>query len=323
LLPRSSNAIGRPGPASEGEGKSHFSTSPWRAVDTIDVGAAHMASPAEESAEPTCSVACTQCGTVYTNAQASMTVSEAQANTTWRCGICLGTHVPAVAAKASAAAAVAEEAAAPSDAEQPARKKQKQGAAKKPGWRPEEDEELRQLVEKMGTKDWDNMAKVFSFDRPAGGLRNRWFGRLAHPTATRSIVEDGGLIDPFLLEGRAKRTSKKVEKFDPAKSAQFAKISPRTEEEERELQAAKERRREARAAREAQAAQEAAEKEATKKMMKDVDEFGFPRGRVKMPAGGGADESSEGESEDEEEEAPRRRGDWRARAMGFLSENAT
>lgn len=199
-----------------------------------------------EPADGASTMACATCSASYTNADAGMTVSEAQTDTTWRCGVCLGTHASASGGEKKRKA-VSEPV----------------GKPKKPGWRPEEDEELRQLVDKMGTKDWDNMAKAFSFDRPAGGLRNRWFGRLAHPTVGRIEVDE--VVD--LGGPRGKRESKKIAKFEPGEGPQYMKPE-RTEEEERELQASKERKRKAREAREAQAAREAEEAAAEAELMK-------------------------------------------------------
>jgi hypothetical protein len=71
-------------------------------------------------------------------------------------------------------------------------------AQQPPGaWRPEEDAELHRLVEQMGVNDWDNMAKVFSVDRTAGGLSNRWYGhgRLVHVPPAQQPVPDPN-IDP-------------------------------------------------------------------------------------------------------------------------------
>lgn len=48
-----------------------------------------------------------------------------------------------------------------------------------------------------------------------------------------------------------------------------------------------------------------------------MDEFGFPRGQI--PVGNAAAESEEEESE--EEEIVLQGGDWRARAMSFLSQS--
>ena len=115
---------------------------PWLMV--FDDGSAPKAAKSIREAEV--DLQCEQCGDEYTNADIGITVAAARQLTSWRCGICLGTHVRT---------------------EAPA-----EGSG--PLWTLEEDAALKELVGKHGAGLWTKISADFPTNRSESAIRGRY-----------------------------------------------------------------------------------------------------------------------------------------------------